>query len=399
MVTLGYPRHAGDSTAPFIDALARALTARGHTIDVVLPHHPSFSRNDVPGVRFYPYRYSPIPAFSPWGYGQTFDSRARVRVGVAASLPAIAASLQRALRRRLAHEQYDVVHAHWVVPNGWFAARASKAYRVPLVITLHGSDVALAERHRVLRQVARGAFRTADQVTASSRDLVERALKLGARETDSHTLYLGVDTNVFKPSAPSAEVRARLDAPGDAFLAVSIGRLAEVKGFAYLIDAARQLKDVAVAIVGDGELRDELRRRAAGLGAVKLVGSLPHDLIPAVLAVADTVVVPSVVDRAGRVDGLPNTVLEALASGRPLVATRVGGIPEVVRDGENGLLVPQKDAEALARALRQLQGDEALRARLSAGARQSAVERFSWAATAEDLEVVYSTAIARRAAL
>src|SRR2546423_1810916 len=154
-VTLGYPKEPGDPTAPFIDAIVRGLARRGHDIDVVLPQHPDFRYPDGGGVRFFPYRYSPSPRLSPWGFGQTFDATTRVRAQVVPLLPAIAFSLRRAIARRLARKPYDLVHAHWVLPNGWAASSVAKRSDPPVVVTLHGTDVAMAEHHRVLGSIAR----------------------------------------------------------------------------------------------------------------------------------------------------------------------------------------------------------------------------------------------------
>jgi glycosyltransferase involved in cell wall biosynthesis len=114
----------------------------------------------------------------------------------------------------------------------------------------------------------------------------------------------------------------------------------------------------------------------------------------AALAAADVAVVPSVVDEAGNVDGLPNSLLEALAAGRPVVATRVGGIPDVVEDGANGILVPGKDPAALATALERLARDPETRARLGAEARRRAESTLTWEAAAESFEDCYAQAAA-----
>jgi glycosyltransferase involved in cell wall biosynthesis len=127
---------------------------------------------------------------------------------------------------------------------------------------------------------------------------------------------------------------------------------------------------------------------------VTLHGSLDRESLAAAFAAADVVVVPSVVDSAGNVDGLPNTLLEALAAGRAVVASRVAGIPDVVVDGQNGLLVPEKDPTALAAALRRLVEEPKTRARLGDAARRTAVERLSWAAAAAAFEECYVEAAA-----
>jgi glycosyltransferase involved in cell wall biosynthesis len=396
LITLGYPKYPGEPTAPFIDAMARGLATRGHSIDIVLPYHPRFRHPETDAIRFFPYRYSPIPRFAPWGFGNAFSRKSRVRVGAVIMLPLIAFSLRRCIRRRLAAGDYDVIHAHWVVPNGWLAASAARAYRVPLVVTLHGSDVAMAERYRLLGRIARRTFETADAVTATSEHLLGRAQALGAAPRRSETIHIGVDTELFSPSPADPMLRARLGAGDGTSLVVSVGRLAEVKGFEYLIAAASYLDGASVAIVGDGELRRELEQHAhASSARVTMTGSMSHDRIADAMTAADVVVVPSVVDRAGRVDATTSTVLEAMACGRPLVATNVGGIPEIVKDEYNGLLVPEKDPVALAAAITRLQHDPALRARLARQAREFAVEQLGWAAVAEALERTYETAISR----
>jgi glycosyltransferase involved in cell wall biosynthesis len=389
-VSLGYPKYPGEETSPFMDGIVRGLAARGHTIDIVLPHHPDFRQFNSDRVRFFPYRYSPSVHFSPWGFGQMFSRTSTVRWEVVPLLPAVAVALRRGIRRRLAAEQYDVLHAHWVVPNGWLSSSLARRHGVPLVVTLHGTDMAMAERYRILRGLARRTFEVADAVTATSDDLRLRSLAMGADPKSATTIYMGVDTDHFSPRAPDPDLRRQLGAEPGTLLVVSVGRLASVKGFEYLIEAASKLRGAAIAIVGDGELRSELARRSNdSTTPVLLAGSMRHDRIADVMSAADVVIVPSIVDRAGRVDATTSTLLEALACGRPVVASSVGGIPEIITDGYNGLLVPQKDPRALAAAIERLQNDEIFRRELALRGREYALKRLSWEATAEAFETTY----------
>jgi glycosyltransferase involved in cell wall biosynthesis len=282
-----------------------------------------------------------------------------------------------------------------VLPNGWAASSVAERADVPVVVTLHGTDVAMAERHRPLARIARRTFGRVAAVTATSDDLRQRAIGLGADPQDTVTTYIGVDTELFAPRLASAEMRQLLGAQGGDLLVVSVGRLARVKGFEHLIEATSRLNGVTLAIVGDGELRPDLERLAQTSSArVVLAGQMARDRVAEALAAADVVVVPSVVDNRGRVDSTTSTALEALAAGRPLIATTVGGIPEVVRDGDNGLLVPEKDPVALAAAIEQLRADPELRQRLSLRAREFAVQRLSWDATIDALERTFERVIA-----
>jgi glycosyltransferase involved in cell wall biosynthesis len=168
--------------------------------------------------------------------------------------------------------------------------------------------------------------------------------------------------------------------------------LVEKKGFRYLIEAVAQVDGVHLAIVGDGELRSELERLAYSLNApVSFTGDLDHSAVAVALAAVDIVAVPSVVDSLGNVDGLPNTLLEALSAGRPVVAAAIGGIPELVAHRINGLLVPEKDVDALARALTELK-EPTLREQLGREARRRAVAELGWDATARALEAAFATA-------
>lgn len=391
MVTSSYPKFPGDATAPFVEAIARSVAARGHEVEVVLPHHPELRRGDDEPVRFHPYRYAP-DRFCLWGYAQSLEADVRVRRSVYALAPLAALALRRKLGERLRARPRDVLHVHWVVPNAALVSDLARAHRVPLVVSLHGSDVFLAERLLPARVLARRAFARAGAVTACSGDLHRRALALGARPDRTRTVPYGVDAEAFSAS-PDPSLRARFGLAEGELMVLAVGRLVEKKGFATLVRAAASLAGARVVVAGDGDLREPLERQARELGApVTMAGGLGRDEVARALATADVVAVPSVVDRAGNVDGLPNALLEALAAGRAVVASDVAGIPEVVRHGDNGLLVPPGDAPALAGALTRLVNEGDLRRRLGEAARRDARERLTWARVAEQLEECYAQA-------
>ena len=397
LISLGFPKYVGDSTAPFMASIVRSLVARDHVVDVVLPHHPDFHYPVEVGFQFFPYRYSPTERLSPWGFGGSLDGSSRVNRQTAAFLPAVVFSLRRCLSGLLATHHYDVVHAHWLLPNAWVAKNRSRRAGVPLVVTLHGTDVAIAERKRFLRRLAGQTLSAAGAVTAVSDDLRRRAERLGADPSKIRTVHLGVDTEAFAPRELDPAARSRLGVPADAFHVVTVGRLIEVKGFRYLIEAVSRLEGVHLTIVGDGDLRSELEQLAKTLHAsVTFAGNLDQPAVADAVAAADIVAVPSVVGRAGSVDGLPTTLLEALAAGRAVIASAVAGIPEVVTNGVNGVLLPEKDVDALARALTELRDQPELRERLGREARRRAVAELDWNATAQAFEQAYIAAGARR---
>ncbi len=395
MVTTSYPRFSGDTVGTFLEPIAQGVAARGHAVHVVAPWHPRINRDHIDGrVHFHYFRYAPA-RFSVFGYAEGL--RADVDLKAAAYLTApLAATASTLLARRVARRHgATIMHGHWVIPGGVIAAAA--AGRLPLAISLHGSDVYVAEQHRLIGRAARWAFGRAGWVTACSDDLRQRAIGLGAVPDRSEVLPYGVDPARFSPD-PSAggRLRAQLGIDADAPLVFTAGRLVRKKGFEFLVDAAARLAPdwpaLRLVIAGAGDLDGELRQlaQAADLGKrVSFVGDVPQDAIPAYLSAADIVVVPSVRDAAGNVDGLPNFLLEALVSGTPVVTTDVGGIGSVAKDGRTASVVAPGDAAALATAIDRLMRDPERRRAMGETARGELSKSRDWEDVAARFEAIY----------
>jgi glycosyltransferase involved in cell wall biosynthesis len=325
--------------------------------------------------------------------------RADVKLRGAAYLAAPLALAQgwRTARKIALRHRATMMHGHWVVPGGITAAMA--APDLALTISLHGSDVFVAEKFGPARAAARIAFERAGAVTACSDDLGRRAIALGAAPDRLEVVPYGVDVDRFRPDpAAAVALRASLDVPAKALLAFAAGRLVKKKGFEYLIDALPQAgAGVVLALAGDGDLDQDLRARARDRGVenrVHFLGNLSQHDVARYLAAADAAVVPSVRDDAGNVDGLPNVVMEALASGTPLVTTAAGGIGAVVSDGQTALVVPERDPQSLANALSRIASDRAAAHRIGEAARAMVQARFGWARVAERIEAAYDRALA-----
>jgi glycosyltransferase involved in cell wall biosynthesis len=396
MVATSYPRFPGDTIGTFMEPIARGVAARGHEVHVVLPWHPRWARPAAEhGVRFHLFRYAPIAALCVFGYAGALRADVNMRASAYAVAPlALAAGWRKA---RSVARQYSatVVHGHWVIPGGAIAAAACP--RLPLVVSLHGSDVYVAERSAIAGSVARRVFGRAGWVTACSDDLRTRAIGLGASADRSETVPYGVDAERFGPDAAArGRVRARLGVGDRDPLLFTAGRFVRKKGFEYLIDAAATLvgrhPTLTLVIGGAGDLEAEFRTRAAAAGIGERVvfpGVLPQDGVAEFLAAADLAVVPSVRDDAGNVDGLPNVVMESLASGTPLVATTAGGIGAVAHDGVNAALVAERDVAGLAERIDLLLRDPVTRAELGARARAMVLRDHGWERVAEAMERAY----------
>jgi glycosyltransferase involved in cell wall biosynthesis len=402
MVATSYPRFPGDNVGTFMEPIAHGVAARGHEVHLVAPWHPAVTRPPREGgVHFHFFRYAPLESLNVFGYAGALRADVQLRWSAYLAAPLALAAGWRAARAVARRIDATVVHGHWVIPGGAIAMAAAGSR--PLVVSLHGSDVYVAERSPVARRIARRVFDRAAWVTACSEDLRRRAMGLGARGADTEVVPYGVDTARFRPDKSArARVRAQLGIEESTPLVVTAGRFVRKKGFEYLLDAvaplAARLPGVVIAIAGDGDLAAEYRARAAAAGVtdrVRFPGLLGQDEVGAWFAAADAIAVPSVRDDTGNVDGLPNVLLEALASATPVVATPAGGIGAVVTDGRTGVLVPERDAASLARALFEVLADRTRGDVMGRAAREDVDQRFGWGRVAGRLEAAYDCAAAR----
>jgi glycosyltransferase involved in cell wall biosynthesis len=399
MVTTSYPRFPGDSVGTFMAPIARSVAALGHEVHVVAPWHPLITRaSEEHGVRFHFYRYAPVASLNVFGYAAAMRADVSLRAAAYVAAPlALAAGWHRA-RAVARRYRADVMHGHWVVPGGVTAALA--APDLPLVVSLHGSDVYVAETFAPARLAARRTFRQAGFVTACSDDLRTRAVRLGADPARIETVPYGVDAARFTPNASVRSARRRaLGIGDDAPLCFAAGRLVRKKGFEYLIEALAAVPGMLLAIAGDGTLAPELRARAVANGVadrVRFLGNQTQDAVAEYFAAADMICAPSVRDDSGNVDGLPNVVLEALASATPLITTSAGGIGATVEDGRTAIVVGERDRSALAAAMVRLSASPALRRDIGAAARALVQSRFGWDRAAARFEHAYDRALATK---
>jgi glycosyltransferase involved in cell wall biosynthesis len=397
MVTTSYPRFRGDSVGTFMEPIAQSVAARGHEVHIVAPWHPLVARaKEEHGVRFHFYRYAPLRSLNVFGYAAAMRADVSLRGAAYVAAPFALAAGWRTARKIAQRHRATIMHGHWVIPGGITAALA--APRVPLVVSLHGSDLYVAETFAAARLAARHTFRRAGFVTACSDDLAKRAIALGADPARIETVPYGVDVARFHPDAEMRAARRReLGVDDRVPLCVAAGRLVRKKGFEYLVDAMASAPGIVLAIAGEGSLASELQARAQTTGIaerIRFLGNQTQDRVGEYLAAADMICVPSIRDDSGNVDGLPNVVLEALASGAPLITTAAGGIGAVVDDNVTAIVVAERDAAAIAAAMVRLVSNPALARQIGSAGRALVQARFGWERAAERLEAAYTRALA-----
>ncbi len=405
MVTSSYPKYEGDVTAPFIESIASSLASRGCEVHVLAPYHPELRRAPVEkGVHLHFFKYSPFKSLNIWGYAEALEADVRVKGAIFPLTPVVFAGSLWALLRLTREIKFDIMHAHWVVPNGPVAMIAARLRRLPLIVSLHGSDVFLAEQSRAITQVAKRVFRAAGAITAPSDDLRLRAVRLGAPADRCRLVPYGVDPGKFtRIEGAGPMLRKALGLPDDALIVFAVGRMVYKKGFEYLIRAVpavlREHPNAKIVLAGGGDLQERLMSLVQQLGverSVLMPGWISRDKLPLYFSGCDLFVLPSVVDQSGNVDGLPNTLLEAMASARPVVATAVAGVPLAVKDGENGLLVPEKQPGELSAAINLLLRAPDLRHQYGEAGRRRVEDELNWEATARTFEQLYRAALRRK---
>lgn len=296
-------------------------------------------------------------------------------------------------------EQYeiDVVHAHYAIPHAAAALLARqmmrKAKRPAVITTLHGTDVTLVGLDPAYLRATQWSIESSDVVTAVSHYLAAKTTsKMAVREGDIAVVHNGVDINRFRPQANSAAVRRRYAEPQERLL-VHVSNFRAVKR---TDDVVRVFAKVAAALparlvmVGDGPERPRAVAMATELGVnekISFVGTLPH--IEALLASADLFLLPSAQESFGL------SALEAMASGVPIVATAIGGLPEVVEDGVSGFLHPLGDVDAMAASALRLLRDQGELEAFRGAARRRAVERFDESLVFPGYLELYGLAIER----
>ncbi len=399
MIATSYPKYDGDATAPFIAEIAAGVVAHGCTVRLILPAHREFRHSPVVrGVELIVYRYAPHPALAVWGYAESLHADVKVRRATLLALPfGLVASLYTLIRQILI-DRPDVIHAHWLLPNGLPALIASRLFGIPLVVSMHGSDVSMAERNGILRWIAQLIFAHTGAATACSGDLHRRALALGADAETTVVLPYGVTISSFAPEYADRDwVSQRFGVPAQSPLLVAVGRFVHKKGFAVLIHALTRIREnfptVRLVLAGYGDLMQAYQRAVEERGlsdVVTMPGQLSRDDVARLIASADIYCVPSVHDESGNVDGLPNTLLEGMSAGTAIVASALAGIPDVLSDGHDALLVPAGDDVALADACIRLLGDPPMRDALGIAARQRVLRGLTWPAMTETLVRMYA---------
>ena len=397
LLTSNFPRWPGDSTTPFVLHLAQDLMDLGWQVDVLAPHAPGARRSEIlNGVPVYRFRYLWPESRQTLCYQGGALVNLRAHRSNWLKVPALVAFEWLALCARLLRCRYDLISAHWILPQGFVAVLAGRLLRIPVVVTVHGGDV-FGLRGKISIWFKRMTLRGARTVTVNSSATLEAVREIDPNYSRVQRIPIGANFRVAAPEPQPAKLRSKYRS-GAGPLLIFVGRLVPEKGIGDLIRAVSYLDepypDISVMVVGEGPARHDTEGLAADLGIaqrVHFIGWVAPELLPNYLKAADIFVGPSKRAADGWVEAQGLTFVEAMIAGTPVIATRSGGIGDVVRHEETGLLVPEGDPEAIARSVGRLAKDPDLAARLAKAGYELAIHDYTRSASAQSFSELFAS--------
>ena len=373
ILTSSFPRGPRDETCGYIRDFARSLCSE-FNVKVLAPP-------DAPAEVWPPEAFTLVRSRSLMGALERFqgsrDLNDLSRRNPLTKLCLMFSLLSFSLMALMLAREADVICSHWIVPSGFIGSLVARILRKPHIVVEHSGGLHLLSRMRCGPWLTRFIVRETQRVVVVSSDLRSKLVALAPLTGDKvEVLPMGISFGHRRAGSPEDDREEPV--PGGGQTILFVGRLVKIKGLEVLLHAAMG-EDWRLLIAGDGPGRQHLQDLAEVLKVdACFVGQVDSSERERLLTLANVVVIPSIEARDGRTEGTPVACLEALAAGRPVIASRVGGLPEIITDGENGLLVEPGDPNALRETLKLVLRDRSLQQRLKSTARQSAL-RFDWA--------------------
>ncbi len=386
LITSVYALSETDRNGSFLVESVRYLRERGHDLVVLAPSYRGRKGHMVNGVRVHRFRYFPR-RWEDLTHFEGAPNKIRNRLYLLIAGFYIVAGLAASIRL-CGREEFDLVHVHWPFPHGIWGYAVSRLFRFPMVLTFHGAELALVSKFFFIKYFLRYAVCHASGIICNSTYTASRVAQL---------LSCQAEVIPFGTTVRPRSVKTDPDKLGKDILFV--GRLIARKGVEYLLCAVPRIAEAVpchVHIVGDGDRASELRSVVHEMRVEDLVtfhGVVPNDTLEDLYARADVFVLPAIIDDRGDTEGLGVVLVEALSFKTPVVATDVGGIPDVIINDQTGLLVPQKSPEAIADAVIKLLTDRARAERLADQGFRYACSHFDWSHIADRIESVYANAV------
>ena len=382
-----FPRWENDTEIPrFVLELGVELR-RYFDVYALAPHTPGAAKSEnLEGIQVIRFPYFFPESKQSLAYGTGMMASLKSNPWAFLQAPSFLFCQWMTLRRIVREHQIDIVNSHWMIPQGFIASLLPRL-SCKQVLTIHAAGLFALRRLPLGKHMAERIVQRSDliySVSSYNRHMLERLVH---HKIDCQVLPMGIDTYFYENSSDPTTLRSELNLPAGKII-LFVGKLNEKKGVTYLLKAfhsiAQDQPDCHLVIVGTGLLEGALKRETKRLGLesrITFAGQQGKETVKNYFHRADLVVVPSIIDSTGETEGLPVVLLEALACGKPVVATRVAGATDVIFDGHNGFLAKPEDGKNLAEKMKQALNTDAVT--LSKNARES-IQQYDWEMIGKD---------------
>lgn len=397
VLTTTFPRWKGDSTPSFVYELSKMLQKNRLNILVVAPHQEGTKLFEImDGIKvsrfpyFYPKKIQTIAYNGGILYNLKKSNLAKIQV------PFFCLSELYFAIKILRQEDVDLIHSHWLIPSGFIGAVCKKLFGIPHVVSIHGSDINTVKNSEKLRSICSFVLQNSDVIATNStytKGIIESMYPQVINKIN--VVPMGVDIDRFKrENYPVKDENPKSD-----FRIITVGRLIDWKGIKYLILAMKKvvnsIPNAKLFVIGDGPEKENLTKLVNSLhiqNNVVFTGYVKDTDLTAYYCSADVFVLPSI-NLNGHTEALGVVILEAMASGVPVIGTSVGGVPDIIKNGYNGFLVPEKSPENLSNKIIELLLNKQIRYKFIENGVNTVRSTFSWTGISKNVINLYSSVI------
>ena len=390
ILTTTFPRWEDDSTPRFVYNLSKRL-APGYKIIVLAPHYKGAARREnMAGMDIRRFAYFKPESLQKLCYGGGIIPNMKSSFLAKIQIPILIATEFLAANNLISKEKISMIHAHWILPQGLIGVFLKKLHKIPLLVSVHGSDL-FPLKSAFFKNLQKFIIKNSDYITVNSeatkKELLQRFPQYSSKVK---MLPMGVDVAVFKKRNIKKPKKYEKNA-----ILLFVGRLSDQKGLQYLIESMPVVieynTNIKLLVIGEGHYEKILRKIVVGnhMGKhVEFLGSMPSAELPKYYNFADIFVLPSLSNKTGT-EALGLSLLEAMASGCAVIGTNVGGVPFIINNNHNGLLVEQKNSDELAQAILKLLKNKPKSRELGKNAAEFVRKNYSWEKISKDFMKIY----------
>lgn len=399
VLTSSFPRHENDWWQQAILSIYSNMDLDKYDITVIAPSAPGAKQNEqIKGitVKRFTYFYPSSLQMLTSGEGILYSSRQMKFLGHIQIITFVLAEFFTVIKI-LMRENFDIIHANWILPQGFVAIIVKFIFRIPVIVTVHGTDIFALNKFNFLKALI---IKFADYCTTNSSATHETAYRIYPSKKIK-IIHMGTEVSLFDPK--KRDNKWRKEFGSNPKIILGVGRLIKWKGFEYLVRAFHivlaKFPRAKLIIIGKGPEEESIKRLALKLHLqinrnIFFPGHFSADRLPYIYASCDLVVSPSItITATGEKEGQGNVVLEARASGTPIIASRSGGLVDTIDGKTNGLLFEERDYKELAEKITYIFSNKKIKKSLSKKGLKYVRENFSWRKTGQHFEALYEKVI------